>query len=108
MNVLIKILKRGLRILTNKKGVYGVIGEKNKYAKNVFISEGANVGSYNYFGPGVMVNNATLKNYCSIGPGVKIGQAEHSLNYITTSQLISGNLIDYSLNKNKAVIGSDV
>ena len=28
-----------------------------------------------------MINNAKIGNYCSIAPGVKLGQAEHSKDF---------------------------
>ena len=58
-----KIIKRLLRITTLKKGIYGKIGKGNKFSWSVFISEGAQLGSYNYVGPYTMINNAkkTLK-----------------------------------------------
>ena len=108
MKIFIKIIFRLSRILTLKKGVYGKVGKENKFCKGVHTTEGSSVGSYNYFGPRVMVNNATIGNYCSIGPDVKLGQAEHSKDFITTSQLISKELIGHSLNKNQAKVGNDV
>ena len=33
-----------------------------------FVSEGAQLGSYNYVGPYTMINNAKIGNYCSIAP----------------------------------------
>ncbi|RIL71871.1 antibiotic acetyltransferase [Staphylococcus cohnii] len=108
MKILRKIIFRSIRILKFKKGIYGNVGEKNKIGSHTFISEGATIGNYNYIGPFCMVNNAEIANYCSIGPNVKLGQAEHSKNFLTTSQLISKNLINHSLNKSKTLINSDV
>lgn len=103
-----KIFKRLIRIFTFKKGIYGKLGKSNKFSWNVFVSEGASLGSYNYIGPYTMINNAIVGNYCSIAPGVKLGQAEHSKDFYTTSQLISKDLIHHSLNKEKTIIGNDV
>lgn len=103
-----KAAHRLFRILLLKKGVYGRIGKRNKFTKGVFISEGAIVGSNNYLGPYSMVNNAIIGNYCSIGPGVKIGQGDHSKDYITTYQDISKELIGHSLNSSPSKIGNDV
>ncbi|MCH4475902.1 CatB-related O-acetyltransferase [Staphylococcus haemolyticus] len=103
-----KIIKRLVRISSFKKGIYGKIGKGNKFSWSVFVSEGAQLGSYNYVGPYTMINNAKIGNYCSIAPGVKLGQAEHSKDFFTTSQLLSGELINYSLNKEKTIIGNDV
>lgn len=108
MNFLKKILFRMVRILKFKKGIYGNIGKNNKVGTHTFVSEGATIGNYNYIGPFCMVNNAKVENYCSIGPNVKLGQAEHSKNYLTTSQLISKDLINHSLNKSETIINSDV
>lgn len=104
-----KALYRISRIILGKKGVYGIIkGKGNTFTKGVFIEESACIGKNNYFGPYVMVNNGIIKNYCSIGPGVKIGQGKHSISYITTYQKISGSLIGYSLDSEPAIIGNDV
>ena len=43
------------------------------------------VGSYNYFGPGVVINRTNFGNYCSIGPNVIIGGMEHDYNEYSTS-----------------------
>ncbi len=108
----IKLFKKGFnrinRIAVGKKGIYGKIGKGNKFTTGVFISEGAVIGNNNYFGPYSMINNAVVGNYCSIGPGVKIGQAEHSKSYLTTFQKISKQLIGHSLNSTPSIIGSDV
>lgn len=103
-----KAIFRLYRIITGKKGIYGKIKKHNQFTKGVFITEGAKIGSYNYFGPYTMVNNAIVGNYCSIAPNVKIGQANHSISYITTCQKISAELINHSLYKESAIIGNDV
>ncbi|MDT2761848.1 CatB-related O-acetyltransferase [Aerococcus urinaeequi] len=103
-----KVMFRLFRIITGKKGIYGKIGLKNKFTRSVYVSEDACIGNYNYFGPFSMINNASIGNYCSIGPGVKIGQGDHSKDFITTYQSISKKLIDHSLNSTKSVLGSDV
>jgi|SRR5699024_7047105 len=108
MRLLNKILIRVKRIIIFKKGIYGKIGRKNKFTKGVFLSGGGSVGNYNYIGPYCMINNAVIGNYCSLGPNVKLGQAEHSKDFWTTSQIISKRMINHSLNKSKTVIGNDV
>jgi virginiamycin A acetyltransferase len=109
MRLIKKVLFRIFRMATGKKGVYGKIhGKGNKFTKGVFITEGASIGKYNYFGPYTMINNARVENYCSIGPGVKIGQGNHSLSYITTYQKISSKLIGHSLSTTPSMIGNDV
>lgn len=108
MKLIKKAVFRLFRILTGRRGIYGSIGRRNRFTRGVFIEEGARVGNYNYFGPYTMINNAIINNYCSIGPGVKIGQGEHSKDYITTYQKISSELIGHSLNTSPAIIGNDV
>jgi virginiamycin A acetyltransferase len=108
MKILKKILFRVYRILVGKLGVYGTIGVGNRFTKGVFVEEAAKIGNNNYFGPYSMINNGVIGNYCSIGPGVKVGQGNHSLSYITTYQKISSNLIGYSLKTRPALIGNDV
>ena len=43
------------------------------------------IGKYNYFGPGVVINNTVIKNYCSIAPNVVIGGTEHDYSNFSTS-----------------------
>lgn len=109
VNLLKKALFRISRIVRGKKGIYGEIrGKGNKFDTGVYIEEVASIGSDNYFGPYTMINNARIGNFCSIGPGVKIGQGSHSLSYFTTYQKISGDLIGHSLKSTPAEIGNDV
>jgi virginiamycin A acetyltransferase len=108
MNLLKKIILRIVRTLIGKKGIYGKIGRGNKFTRGVFVEEASTIGKFNYFGPYTMINHAIIENYCSIGPGVKIGQGVHSKDYITTYQPISRSLIGYSLKTSPAKIGSDV
>lgn len=108
MSKVLKGLKRLGRILNGKKGIYGKYGRGNKFLSNVAIMEDSKVGSYNYFGPRTMLNNAVIGNYCSIAPDVKIGQGEHSLYFITTYQKLSKKIINHSLNKSPAIVGNDV
>lgn len=108
MKLIKKAIFRIYRILVGKAGIYGDIGIRNKYTKGVFIAESAKIGSHNYFGPHSMINNGVIGNYCSIGPAVKVGQGNHSKEYITTYQRISSELINHSLNTQPSFIGSDV
>lgn len=108
MNKLKKILKRLFRIIIGKKGIYGKYSKGNKFANNVYMVEAAVIGKYNYIGPYTMINNTVIGNYCSIGPSVKLGQGQHSINFITTYQKISSDLIGHSLTESPTVIGNDV
>lgn len=103
-----KIINRLVRIATFRKGIYGNIGYGNTYKKNVFIHEMSTVGNYNYFGNDVMVTNAKIGNYCSIAPGVKIGQAEHSISYITTCNKITKKNIKFDMFPKQTKIENDV
>lgn len=108
MNLFKKITLRIFRILIWKKGIYGKIGTGNKFTRGVFMEEASTIGNFNYLGPYSMINHAIIQNYCSIGPGVKIGQGVHSKDYITTYQPLSHSLTGYSLKTSPAKIGSDV
>ena len=44
-----------------------------------------NIGNYNYFGPGVVINRTIIKNYCSIAPNVVVGGMEHDYSNFSTS-----------------------
>ena len=107
-SIIKKAFRRIFRIITFRKGIYGTVGHNNVFKNNVYIHEMSDIGSYNYFGNGTMLANASVGNYCSIAPGVKIGQAEHSVSYITTYNKISEKNIGYNMFLKKTVIGNDV
>ena len=73
-----KALRRLWRIVTLRPGAYGAVGKHNSY-RGCRINEAASVGSYNYFGPGCLVNYADIGNYCSFAPTSIVAPAEHSL-----------------------------
>lgn len=110
----IPIYKRALlrlgRVLTGKKGVYCKKGIKNHVAGGTILYEPCTIGSYNYFAPYTLAYNATIGNYCSIGPACKLGLAEHDIHAISTRTTINNGdakmeLFDY---EHPAVIGNDV
>ena len=90
MNRIKQISNRLYRILTLRKGVYGKIGRGNQFHHPAYIHEMTEIGNYNYFGPYTMTLNARIGNYCSIGPGVKLGQLEHDLQCVSTNTKIFG------------------
>lgn len=110
IETILMLLKRLGRIVSGKRGIYGVLGKENHFAQGVLIYENAVVGSYNYFAPYAMANNAKIGNYCSIGPGCKIGLGEHDMTAISTMPAINNGEGNMELfNKEKpAAIGSDV
>ncbi|MDT2966208.1 CatB-related O-acetyltransferase [Enterococcus casseliflavus] len=109
METLNKIIFRSMRILKYRKRVFGKkIGIGNRFVKGTFIQELSVIGSYNYFGPNNNVNYAIVGNFCSFGPNVIIGPGTHSMDYVTTSNLISIKNIDFSMFSRPSQIGSDV
>lgn len=102
-----KALHRLWRIVTLRPGAYGRVGEHNSY-RGCRINEAAVVGSYNYFGPGCLVNYADIGNYCSFAPNSIIAPAEHSLNYATTCLRISRKTMNFDEAARRTQIGSDV
>lgn len=102
-----KAVRRLWRIITLRPGAYGRLGRHNSY-RGCRINEAASVGSYNYFGPGCLVNHADIGNYCSFAPNAIIAPAEHSLNYATTCLRISEDTIGFAAGKQRTRIGSDV
>lgn len=108
------IYKRALlrlgRILIGNKGVYCKKGIKNHVAGGTILYEPCTIGSYNYFAPYTLAYNVTIGNYCSIGPGCKLGLADHDIYAISTCAMINNGteemeLFDY---EHPTVIGSDV
>ena len=105
-----QILQRIARIALGKKGIYGKIGKGNHFSKGVLVYEGARIGQYNYFAPYTIVNNAVIENYCSIGPGCRIGLGEHDLTAVSMRPIIAngnGNMALFDP-ENPTVIGCDV
>lgn len=78
------------RILIGKRGIWCTYGKKNVFLKGALLHEYTTVGSYNHFANRVMLMNARVGNYCSIGPEVKIGQMDHDINCVSTSTWIFG------------------
>ena len=105
-----QIMHRIARIASGRKGIYGEIGNGNHFSEGVLIYEGARIGRYNYFAPYTVVNNAVINNYCSIGPGCRIGLGEHDLSAISMRPIIAngnGDMVLFDLD-NPTIIGCDV
>lgn len=105
-----KIVNRILRILSGKKGIYGEIGSYNHFSEGVLIYENAHIGNNNYVAPYVMINNAKIGNFCSLGPNSKIGLGEHDYCAISTLPDMNngyGRMKLYNLEK-PSVLGCDV
>ena len=108
------IYKRALlrlsRILTGNRGVYCKKGVKNHVAGGTILYEPCTIGDYNYFAPYTLAYNAIVGNYCSIGPGCKLGLADHDIHAISTRAMINNGdkemeLFDYD---HPTIIGNDV
>lgn len=97
-----------LRLARYRQPIFGQLGVGNRFAKDAYISERAHVGNWNYFGSYSMILNAKIGNYCSIAPGVMIGPADHSLDYLTTYNTLSSELVGHEMFGAPAVVGSDV
>lgn len=103
-----KIAHRCFRIITGRMGIYGAMGRGNIFGRRVFIHEMSTIGKYNRIGRDTMLTYAQVGNYCSIAPGVKIGQSQHSVSYITTYNAIASVNPDYQMHDKPTVIGNDV
>lgn len=105
-----RILLRICRIMTGNKGVYCKKGKNNHVASGTVLYEPCTIGNYNYFAPYTLAYNAVIENYCSIGPGCRIGLADHDVHAVSTRKIINNGseemeLFDYD---HPTVIGSDV
>ena len=101
-------LRKFIQCAKLRRFVLGEIGKNNHFRPGVMVTSAAKIGSNNYFGDRVMVGNGIIGNYCSFGPDVKIGQAQHAISYITTFQKICAKNINYSLNAVPSSIDNDV
>lgn len=108
MSKIKKILYRLYRMFIYREKVFGKVGDNNVYKWNCLIFENAIIGNNNYIGANVEISNAQIGNYCSIAKNAIIGPSSHSLDFITTYQKISGDMIKHSLYGEKAIVGSDV
>lgn len=105
-----RAILRLCRIITGNKGVYCKKGVKNHVAGGTILYEPCTIGSYNYFAPYTLAYNVTIGNYCSIGPGCRLGLADHDVHAISTRATINNGakemeLFDYA---HPTVIGNDV
>jgi len=98
------------RILVGKKGIYCKKGKKNHFSEGVIAYEQATLGKYNYISPYSIINNAIIGNYCSIGPGCRIGLGEHDMTAISLRPTVAngfGNMELFDID-NPTIIGNDV
>ena len=66
------------------------------------------IGKYNYFGPGVVINDTVIHNYCSIAPNVIIGGMEHDYsNFSTSTKLYSNNKVKTTIIEDDVWIGAN-
>lgn len=104
-----KAIHRTVRILTLRKGIYGIIGKHNCFKKNVLIDEGSTIGNYNYLGENVKVSSTVIGNYCSIAPNSILGPGDHNLNNISTCvSVMEKTGISVDLVRKNCAIGNDV
>lgn len=111
INLIAKAVRRLWRIISGKRGVYCTFGKGNRFRRNVFLHEMSRIGDYNYFGDGTMLLNAEVGSYCSIAPGVKIGQMNHDLSCVSTSTHIFGpkhGITEIDGYTSPSLIGNDV
>lgn len=65
------------------------------------------VGAYTFIGAYVNITKSSIGRYCSIAPGVKIGQGEHDLNDISTSSIFYSKPYE-KLTRKECKVGNDV
>lgn len=100
--------KKLLQCIKYKNVILGRVGINNRFESGARVESTTIIGNNNYFSFRVMCGNARIGNYCSFGPDVKIGQSKHSIDYFTTSQMISSKTIGFNLVHEPAIIGNDV
>lgn len=106
---IIKALKRIIRIVTFRKGVYCHYNKGCKFGKNVFIDEKSQLGFHCYVGKCSTITKATIGNYCSIAEFVTIGPGEHPITEITTNCFMLERCnIEHNLVSKPVTIGNDV
>lgn len=110
ISIIKRILNRFIRIITGHKGLYCAHGKENHVSEGTILYEPCSIGSNNYFAPYTLAYNARIGNYCSIGPGCKIGLAEHDITAISTKANINngGEEMDLFDFNNPSIIENDV
>lgn len=108
MKIFKKIIFRIYRKIKFHGDIYGKVGKRNKFRRGSYVNEISIIGKYNYVGENTMITNAIIGNYCSIAPGVKIGLAEHSIQFLTTFNKISSEVNKFKMYKSPAIIKNDV
>jgi virginiamycin A acetyltransferase len=71
--------------------IKATIGENCKFTGNSQITSQSKIGFFTY-GHNVNIHYATIGNYCSIGPDVKIGLEEHPLDRVSTHPKFYGSI----------------
>ena len=91
-----------------EKGVvlngYNIIRYGSKVTSRVIVGMGSYIG-----GPGSILDNVTIGNYCSIGPNVIIGLGNHDMMTLSTSPLVAEAIGHNSTSSvSRVFIGNDV
>lgn len=105
-----KLIYRCKKVIKHHRFVFGELGHHNYFSKGVILYENSKIGNYNYFSPYVLVNNAQIGNYCSIGPSAKIGLGEHNTGMISTYPSVgdgAGSMSVFDFNR-PTIIENDV
>ncbi len=84
-----KAVSRVFRILRFKRGIYCKYGKDNHFSSGCILYENTHIGNGNYFAPYVLSNNVNIGNFCSIGPGCKLGMAEHDMGAASTAPRVN-------------------
>lgn len=83
---------------------YNIIRYGSKVTSRVVVGMGSYIG-----GPGSIIDNAVVDNYCSIGPNVIVGLGNHDLGTVSTSPLVLEAMgLTNSTLVSGVVIGNDV
>lgn len=91
-----------------EKGVvlngFNIIRYGSKVTSRVIVGMGSYIG-----GPGSILDNATIGNYCSIGPSVIIGLGNHDMKSLSTSPLVAEAIGHNDTSAvSRVIIGNDV
>jgi Acetyltransferase (isoleucine patch superfamily) len=73
-----------IKIAANAVVVNSKVSKYNAFHRNARVFN-CSIGKYTYISSDTVVRDTTIGNFCSIGPGCKIGTRQHPTNYISTS-----------------------
>lgn len=95
------VVHRGAQV-----GKYVKLGQHCEVWTGTILGPCVRMGDYSYVNAGSVIESGTIGSYCSVGPAVFVGLAEHALGGLSTSPSLAGTA--EKIERTPPVIGHDV